>query len=73
MTNALTDRQLNRATLARQMLLERSDMGITDTIAWLLGDYGVGIVLTLIISAVLTMLATVGAFLAVKRWTGKRP
>ncbi|CAN7581248.1 winged helix DNA-binding domain-containing protein [Devosia sp. LjRoot16] len=37
MTNALTDRQLNRATLARQMLLERSDMGITDTIAWLLG------------------------------------
>ena len=39
----------------------------------LLGDYGVGIVLTLIISAVLTMLATVGAFLLVKRWTGKRP
>lgn len=39
----------------------------------LLGDYGVGIVLTLIISAVLTMLATVGAFLAVKRLTGKRP
>lgn len=39
----------------------------------LLGDYGVGIVLTLIVSAVLTMLATVGAFLAVKRWTGKRP
>jgi putative effector of murein hydrolase LrgA (UPF0299 family) len=39
----------------------------------LLGDYGVGIVLTLIISAVLTMLATVGAFLLVKRWTGRRP
>lgn len=37
MTNALTDRQLNRATLARQLLLERSDMGITDAIAWLLG------------------------------------
>ncbi len=33
----LTDRQLNRATLARQLLLERSDMPITDTIAWLLG------------------------------------
>jgi len=33
----LTDRQLNRATLARQLLLERSDMGITDAIAWLLG------------------------------------
>ena len=33
----LTDRQLNRATLARQMLLARSDMGITDAIASLLG------------------------------------
>ena len=37
MAEALTDRQLNRATLARQLLLERSDMGITETIAWLLG------------------------------------
>jgi hypothetical protein len=37
MTNTLTDRQLNRATLARQLLLERSDISITETIAWLLG------------------------------------
>lgn len=33
----LTDRQLNRATLARQMLLERSNMGIVETVEWLLG------------------------------------
>lgn len=33
----LTDRQLNRATLARQMLLERSDMGIVEAVEWLLG------------------------------------
>jgi hypothetical protein len=38
MTDALTDRQLNRATLARQLLLERSDKGIVETIAWLLGQ-----------------------------------
>jgi hypothetical protein len=38
MTDALTDRQLNRATLARQLLLERSDMGIVETIEWLLGQ-----------------------------------
>ena len=33
----LTNRQLNRATLARQMLLERSDMGIADAVAFLGG------------------------------------
>lgn len=33
----LTNRQLNRATLARQMLLERSDMGIVEAVEWLLG------------------------------------
>ncbi|HEV2514499.1 MAG TPA: winged helix DNA-binding domain-containing protein [Devosia sp.] len=38
MTDALTDRQLNRATLARQLLLERSDKGIVETIEWLLGQ-----------------------------------
>ncbi|WP_055046530.1 winged helix DNA-binding domain-containing protein [Devosia sp. A16] len=37
MTKTLTDRQLNRATLARQLLLERTDMSIADTIAWLVG------------------------------------
>lgn len=37
MTKTLTDRQLNRATLARHLLLERSDMSIADTIAWLVG------------------------------------
>ncbi len=36
----LTDRQLNRATLARQMLLERSDMGIVAAVEWLLGLQG---------------------------------
>lgn len=34
----LTDRQLNRATLARQMLLERSDIGIVEAVEWLLGQ-----------------------------------
>ena len=33
----LTNRQLNRATLARQMLLERSDAGIADTVRFLGG------------------------------------
>ncbi|MDB5539900.1 MAG: winged helix DNA-binding protein [Devosia sp.] len=33
----LTDRQLNRATLARQMLLERSGMGIVEAVEWLIG------------------------------------
>ncbi len=37
MPTTLTDRQLNRATLARQMLLERSDMGIVEAVEWLLG------------------------------------
>ena len=37
MPETLTDRQLNRATLARQMLLERSDKGIVATVEWLLG------------------------------------
>jgi hypothetical protein len=36
-SQSLTDRQLNRATLARQMLLERSDMGIVEAAEWLLG------------------------------------
>lgn len=40
MTQVLTDRQLNRATLARQMLLERSDMGIAEATAFLLGLQG---------------------------------
>jgi hypothetical protein len=35
--DTLTDRQLNRATLARQMLLERSRMGIADAVAFLGG------------------------------------
>jgi len=33
----LTNRQLNRATLARQMLLERSDVSITDAVRFLGG------------------------------------
>ena len=33
----LTNRQLNRATLARQMLLERSDMSIADAVRFLGG------------------------------------
>lgn len=33
----ITDRQLNRATLARQMLLERADMDIVAAVEWLLG------------------------------------
>jgi hypothetical protein len=36
----LTDRQLNRATLARQMLLERSDMGIVAAVEFLVGLQG---------------------------------
>src|SRR3954470_6362948 len=36
----LTDRQLNRATLARQLLLERSDMGIVEAVDWLIGLHG---------------------------------
>ena len=37
MPETLTDRQLNRATLARQWLLERADVTIPDAIAFLLG------------------------------------
>ncbi len=37
MPSTLTNRQLNRATLARQMLLERSDMSIADAVAFLGG------------------------------------
>ena len=33
----LTNRQLNRATLARQMLLARSDMSIADAVRFLGG------------------------------------
>ncbi|MDB5530457.1 MAG: hypothetical protein JWR51_3560 [Devosia sp.] len=33
----ITDRELNRATLARQMMLERVDMPIPDAVAFLLG------------------------------------
>lgn len=40
MTQRLTDRQLNRATLARQMLLGRSDMGIAEATGFLLGLQG---------------------------------
>lgn len=36
----LTDRQLNRATLARQLLLERSDMSIVEAVDWLIGLQG---------------------------------
>lgn len=35
--DTLTNRQLNRATLARQMLLERSDTGIADAVGFLGG------------------------------------
>jgi hypothetical protein len=37
MPEVLTNRQLNRATLARQMLLERSDMSIADAVRFLGG------------------------------------
>ena len=37
MTKPLTHRELNRATLARQMLLERSDDGIVDAVRFLGG------------------------------------
>jgi hypothetical protein len=37
-TNTLTDRALNRATLARQMLLERSSMSATSAAEWLIGQ-----------------------------------
>jgi hypothetical protein len=37
MPETLTDRQLNRATLARQWMLERADVAIPDAIAFLLG------------------------------------
>ncbi len=37
MPQLLTDRQLNRATLARQWMLERSDVAIPDAVAFLLG------------------------------------
>lgn len=37
MPDTLTDRQLNRATLARQWMLERADVSIPDAIAALLG------------------------------------
>jgi hypothetical protein len=36
----LTDRQLNRATLARQLLLERHDMGLVEAIDYLIGLQG---------------------------------
>ncbi len=36
----LTTRQLNRATLARQLLLERSDLGIVGAVDWLIGLQG---------------------------------
>jgi hypothetical protein len=35
--DTLTDRQLNRATLARQMLRERSEMGIAEAVRFLGG------------------------------------
>lgn len=37
MTRTLTQRELNRATLARQMLLERADAGIVETVEFLGG------------------------------------
>lgn len=37
MPETLSDRQLNRATLARQWMLERTDIAISDAIAFLLG------------------------------------
>jgi hypothetical protein len=37
MPETLTDRQLNRATFARQWMLERSDVEIPDAVAFLLG------------------------------------
>nr|WP_295889616.1 winged helix DNA-binding domain-containing protein [uncultured Devosia sp.] len=37
MSHMLTDRQLNRATLARQWMLERADVSIPDAVAFLLG------------------------------------
>src|SRR5688572_21266605 len=37
MTKPLTHRDLNRATLARQMLLERSERGIVDAVGFLGG------------------------------------
>lgn len=37
MPQTLTDRQLNRATLARQWMLERADVAIPDAVAFLLG------------------------------------
>ncbi len=40
MPDTLTYRQLNRATLARQMLLERSDRSVVDAVEWLLGQQG---------------------------------
>lgn len=36
----LTNRQLNRATLARQMLLERSDMGLAEAVQFVIGLQG---------------------------------
>lgn len=38
MPKVLTNRELNRATLARQMLLARGDRGIVETVEWLLGQ-----------------------------------
>ena len=38
-----------------------------------LGAHTLGIILTILISTVLTMLATVGTFLVVKRFDGPRP
>ena len=35
--DVLTDRELNRATLARQLLLERSTMGVHDAVEHLVG------------------------------------
>ena len=37
MPQLLTNRQLNRATLARQWMLERADVAIPDAVAFLLG------------------------------------
>ncbi|HTM76556.1 MAG TPA: crosslink repair DNA glycosylase YcaQ family protein, partial [Devosia sp.] len=37
MSTIITDRELNRATLARQMMLERSPMPIAEAVALLLG------------------------------------
>lgn len=40
MDRTLSNRQLNRATLARQLLLERADMGLVEAVDWLIGLQG---------------------------------